>query len=157
LEVRHSLALASVAGGGGDGGPLDCEILTLALVDRFAYAAVVGVGTTREEGLRRTNLAAADVRTSPVVAEPYTNPPGYNSFSANIAMLKADGRRGGFVRDRHGNPVVQTTASIEQLTENGNCFAGTPDDGLRSGQSAKRQRRRLRAFADVWPRRFPRP
>jgi hypothetical protein len=26
--------------------------------DRFAYAGVVGVGTTREEGLRRANLAA---------------------------------------------------------------------------------------------------
>ena len=34
----------------------------------------------------------------------------------------------GFVRDRHGNPVEQTTASIEQLVESGTCFAGTPDD-----------------------------
>ena len=55
--------------------------------DRFAYAAVVGVGATREEGLRRANLAADYVRTSPVVAEPFTNPPGYNSLSANVAML----------------------------------------------------------------------
>ena len=96
--------------------------------DRFAYAAVVGVGATREEGLRRANLAADYVRTSPVVAEPFTNPPGYNSLSANVAMLKAGGKRGGFVRDRHGNPVEQTTASIEQLIESGTCFAGTPDD-----------------------------
>jgi alkanesulfonate monooxygenase SsuD/methylene tetrahydromethanopterin reductase-like flavin-dependent oxidoreductase (luciferase family) len=43
-------------------------------------------------------------------------------------MLKAGGKRGGFVRDRHGNPVEQTTASIEQLIESGTCFAGTPDD-----------------------------
>ena len=43
-------------------------------------------------------------------------------------MLKAGGRRSGFVRDRHGNPVEQTTASIEQLIESGTCFAGTPDD-----------------------------
>ena len=96
--------------------------------DRFAYAAVVGVGTTREEGRRRANLAADYVRTSPVVAEPFTNPPGYNSLAANIAMLKAGGRRGGFVRDRHGNPVDQTTATIDQLIESGTCFAGTPDD-----------------------------
>jgi len=96
--------------------------------DRFAYAAVVGVGSTREEGLRRANLAADYVRTSPVVAEPFTNPPGYNSLSANIATLKAGNKRGGFVRDRHGNPVEQTTASIEQLIESGTCFAGTPDD-----------------------------
>jgi alkanesulfonate monooxygenase SsuD/methylene tetrahydromethanopterin reductase-like flavin-dependent oxidoreductase (luciferase family) len=43
--------------------------------DRFAYAAVVGVGASREEGLRRANLAADYVRTSPVVAEAFTNPP----------------------------------------------------------------------------------
>ena len=96
--------------------------------DRFAYAAVVGVGATREEGRRRANLAADYVRTSPVVAEPFTNPPGYNSLAANIAMLKADGRRGGFVRDRNGNPVDQTTATIDQLIESSTCFAGTPDD-----------------------------
>jgi alkanesulfonate monooxygenase SsuD/methylene tetrahydromethanopterin reductase-like flavin-dependent oxidoreductase (luciferase family) len=86
------------------------------------------VGATREDGLRRTNLAAEYVRTSPVVAEAFTNPPGYNSVSANIAMLKAGGKRGGFVRDRYGNPVEQTTASIEQLIKSGTCFAGSPDD-----------------------------
>jgi hypothetical protein len=43
-------------------------------------------------------------------------------------MLKAGGKRSGFVRDRHGNPVEQTTASIEQLIESGTRFAGTPDD-----------------------------
>jgi hypothetical protein len=36
------------------------------------------------------------------VAEPFANPPGYNSLFANVAMLKAGGKRGGFVRDRHG-------------------------------------------------------
>ncbi len=83
--------------------------------DRFAYAGVVGVGTTREEGLRRANLAADYVRTSVVVAEAFTNPPGYNSLAANIAMLKSGGKRSGFVRDRNGNPVDQRTATIEQL------------------------------------------
>jgi hypothetical protein len=34
----------------------------------------------------RANLAADYVRTSPVVAEAFTNPPGYNSLSANEAM-----------------------------------------------------------------------
>jgi alkanesulfonate monooxygenase SsuD/methylene tetrahydromethanopterin reductase-like flavin-dependent oxidoreductase (luciferase family) len=97
--------------------------------DRFAYAGVVGVGKTREEGLRRANLAADYVRTAPIVAEQFTNPPGYNSLAANVAMLKAGpGKRGGFVRDRHGNPVDQTKASIAQLIESGTCFAGTPDD-----------------------------
>jgi non-haem dioxygenase in morphine synthesis N-terminal len=76
---------------------------------------VVGVGTTREEGLRRANLAADYVRTSVVVAEPFTNPPGYNSLATNVAALKSGGKRAGFVRDRHGNPVDQRTATIERL------------------------------------------
>jgi hypothetical protein len=63
-----------------------------------------------------------------VVAEPFTNPPGYNSLVANIAALKSGSKRGGFVRDRNGNPVDQRTATIEQLIESGTCFAGTPDD-----------------------------
>jgi hypothetical protein len=46
--------------------------------DRMAYAAIIGVGTTREEGLRRANIIADYVRTAPVVAEAFTNPPGYN-------------------------------------------------------------------------------
>ena len=62
------------------------------------------------------------------MAEPFTNPPGYNSLAANIAMLKAGGKRGGFVSDRNGNPVEQTTASIDQLIASDTCFAGTPDD-----------------------------
>jgi alkanesulfonate monooxygenase SsuD/methylene tetrahydromethanopterin reductase-like flavin-dependent oxidoreductase (luciferase family) len=35
--------------------------------DRLAYAAVIGVGNTREEGLRRADLIAGYVRTAPVV------------------------------------------------------------------------------------------
>src|ERR1700682_3397170 len=80
--------------------------------DRFAYAAVVGVGMTREEGLRRATLAADYVGPSPIVAEPFTNPPGYNSLSANIAMLKAGGEGGGFVRDRHGTTVETDIAPL---------------------------------------------
>ena len=57
--------------------------------DRMAYAAVVGVGATREEGLRRADQIADYVRTAPVVAEPFTNPPGYNSIGANVAIMKA--------------------------------------------------------------------
>jgi hypothetical protein len=49
-------------------------------------------------------------------------------FPPTSRCSKAGGKRGGFVRDRHGNPVEQTTASIEQLIERGTCFAGTPDD-----------------------------
>lgn len=95
--------------------------------DRFAYAACIGVGKTREEGLRRADLIAGYVRTAPVVHEPFTNPPGYNSIGANVAMLKAGGK-GGFVKDRKGNSVDHRTATVEQFIETDTVFAGTPDD-----------------------------
>ncbi|MGI9409887.1 MAG: LLM class flavin-dependent oxidoreductase, partial [Hyphomicrobiaceae bacterium] len=94
--------------------------------DRFAYAACIGVGETRAEGHRRADLVADYARTAPVVAEPFTNPPGYNSIPANVAMLKAGGR--GFVLDRKGNPIDNRTATVEQFMETDTVFAGTPDD-----------------------------
>ena len=49
-------------------------------------------------------------------------------FPPTSQCSKRAASAGGFVRDRHGNPVEQTTASIELLIESGTCFAGTPDD-----------------------------
>jgi alkanesulfonate monooxygenase SsuD/methylene tetrahydromethanopterin reductase-like flavin-dependent oxidoreductase (luciferase family) len=94
--------------------------------DRLAYAACIGVGKTRAEGLRRAHEIADYVRTSPVVAEPFTNPPGYNSINANIGMIRSGYR--GFVRDRAGNPVDYRNATVEQFMESDTVFAGTPDD-----------------------------
>jgi alkanesulfonate monooxygenase SsuD/methylene tetrahydromethanopterin reductase-like flavin-dependent oxidoreductase (luciferase family) len=96
--------------------------------DRFAYAACVGVGATRQEGLRRAHLIADYVRTAPVVYEPFTNPPGYNSVNANVAMLKAGPAGRSFVKDRKGNAVDHRTASVEQFMDTDTVFAGTPDD-----------------------------
>lgn len=96
--------------------------------DRFAYAAIVGVGTTRAEGLRRANIIADYVRTAPVVAEPFTNPPGYNSIGANVAILRGGARANRFVTDRHGNPINHRTATVEQFMDTETVFAGTPDD-----------------------------
>ncbi len=96
--------------------------------DRLAFAACVGVGATREDGLRRAHLIADYVRTSPVVAEPFTNPPGYNSIGANVAMLKAGPRAHRLVTDRQGNPIDHRTASVQQFMETDTVFAGTPDD-----------------------------
>jgi len=96
--------------------------------DRLAFAACIGVGATREEGLRRAHLIADYVRTSPVVAEPFTNPPGYNSIGANVAMLKAGPRAHRLVTDRQGNPIDHRTATVQQFMETDTVFAGTPDD-----------------------------
>ena len=96
--------------------------------DRFAYAAVVGVGHTRAEGLRRADQIADYVRTAPVVAEPFTNPPGYNSVAANVAMLRAGPRAHRIVKDRQGNTIDHRSASVQQFMDTDTVFAGTPDD-----------------------------
>lgn len=94
--------------------------------DRFAFAACIGVGETRAEGIRRADQVADYVRTAGVVAEPYTNPPGYNSMMANVAMLK--GATNSLVKDQQGNPVDARTATVEQFIASDTVFAGTPDD-----------------------------
>ncbi len=94
--------------------------------DRLAYAAIIGVGHTRDEGRRRADLVADYVRTSPVVAEPFTNPPGYNSVSANVALLKAGPGKNRFVGDDAGND--RTRATLDDFMASDTVFAGTPDD-----------------------------
>jgi alkanesulfonate monooxygenase SsuD/methylene tetrahydromethanopterin reductase-like flavin-dependent oxidoreductase (luciferase family) len=95
--------------------------------DRLAYAAVIGVGHTRDEGLRRADLIAGYVRTSPIVAEPFINP-GYNSLAANVAAMRAGKRPKSIIADRHGRPINAMEASVHDLMANDTVFAGTPDD-----------------------------
>ena len=102
------------------------ELGWTATPDRFAFAAVIGVGNTRAEGYRRADQIADYVRTNSIVAEPFTNPPGYNSIGANVAMLKNPAGRK--LTDRQGNAIDPKTATVEQLMETDTVFAGTPDD-----------------------------
>jgi hypothetical protein len=94
----------------------------------MAFAAVVGVGATREEGLRRADQIADYVRTAPVVAEQFTNPPGYNSIAANVAIMKAGPRAHRIVKDRDGNTIDHRRATVQQFMDTDTVFAGTPDD-----------------------------
>lgn len=96
--------------------------------DRMAYAACIGVGHTRDEGLRRADQIVDYVRTAPVVAEPFTNPPGYNSVTANVAMMKMGPRANRIVRDRKGELIDHRKATVEQFMDTDTVFAGTPDD-----------------------------
>lgn len=63
-----------------------------------------------------------------MVAEPFTNPPGYNSIGANVAILKAGHRANRIVTDRNGEPINHRTASVQQFMDTETVFAGTPDD-----------------------------
>jgi alkanesulfonate monooxygenase SsuD/methylene tetrahydromethanopterin reductase-like flavin-dependent oxidoreductase (luciferase family) len=96
--------------------------------DRFAYAAIIGVGHSTDEGLRRADIIADYVRTAPVVAEPFTNPPGYNSIAANTVILKGGARANRFVTDRNGEPINHRTASVQQFMDTETVFAGNPDE-----------------------------
>ncbi len=102
------------------------ELGWTATPDRFAFAAVIGVGATREEGYRRADQIAEYVRTNMIVADPFTNPPGYASVGANVAMLKNPA--GKKLVDRQGNEIDQKTATVQQLMDTDTVFAGTPDD-----------------------------
>ena len=96
--------------------------------DRFAIAACIGLGSTRQEGMRRAHLVADYVRTSPVVAEPFTNPPGYNSVGANVAALKRGPGKNLFFIGPDGKPFDTADATVEQFMASDTVFAGTPDD-----------------------------
>ena len=109
--------------------------------DRMAYAAVVGVGHTREEGLRRADQIADYVRTAPVVAEQFTNPPGYNSV-------------GGECRDHEGGPARaphrQGSAGQHDRSPQGD---GAAVHGHRHGlrrHAGRRRSRRSRSSTRAW-------
>ena len=99
--------------------------------DRFGYLALVGVGDTQAEGETFVKKVKGYLETTGIVAEPFTNPPGYASVGANAAALKR-GHTGGVgahfqVTMRNGRQINQATASVAELVDAGVCFAGTPD------------------------------
>jgi alkanesulfonate monooxygenase SsuD/methylene tetrahydromethanopterin reductase-like flavin-dependent oxidoreductase (luciferase family) len=62
------------------------------------------------------------------VAEPFTNPPGYNSIGANVAIMQAGPRGHRIVKDRQGNSIDHRKATVQQFMDTDTVFAGTPDD-----------------------------
>jgi len=97
-------------------------------LDRFAYCAVVGVGETEEEGLRRADQIADYIRTSPIVAREFASPPGYKKIPAEIASIRAGpGITNRPLKTPDGNLVDQKTASVEEFIKACSVFAGTPD------------------------------
>ncbi len=70
---------------------------------------------------------AGYVRTSPVVYEPFVNPPGYNTIGANVFAMKHPDKLA-FVRTRDGAPVNHLTATVDDFMAADTIFAGTPDE-----------------------------
>jgi alkanesulfonate monooxygenase SsuD/methylene tetrahydromethanopterin reductase-like flavin-dependent oxidoreductase (luciferase family) len=102
-----------------------------AVRDRLAYMGLVAVGRTEEEGLHRAELISQYIKTSPIVAPQFTNPPGYATVPDNVKVLKAakSGLVGNFgqVLTKDGTRVAPAKASTQQLIDAGAVFAGTPD------------------------------
>jgi alkanesulfonate monooxygenase SsuD/methylene tetrahydromethanopterin reductase-like flavin-dependent oxidoreductase (luciferase family) len=100
-------------------------------LDKLAYMALIGVGRSRDEGWRRADQILGYSRTSGIVAQQFSNPPGYQSAAANAAMLKAGGAgpaRATRVQTRDGRPINARTMTVEEAIDAGLVFAGTPDD-----------------------------
>ena len=100
--------------------------------DRFGYLALVGVGDTQAEGEMFLKKVKGYLETTGIVAEAFTNPPGYASIGANVAALKQGQTKGGVgahfqVTTRDGRQISQATASVADLIDAGVCFAGTAD------------------------------
>lgn len=102
--------------------------------DKLAYMALIGVGDTREEGLRRADQILGYSRTSGIVSPQFMNPAGYVSAEISAQMLKAGGAAGARatrVQTKDGRPLNPRTMSVEDAIDAGLVFAGTPDDVFR--------------------------
>jgi alkanesulfonate monooxygenase SsuD/methylene tetrahydromethanopterin reductase-like flavin-dependent oxidoreductase (luciferase family) len=100
-------------------------------VDRFAYLALIGVGNTEAEGVKRLRQIKEYLETTQIVGEPFSNPPGFVSPEMNAEGLKRGLKKAlganFYVVTRDGRRLDQATCSIEDLISAGTCFAGTPD------------------------------
>jgi len=131
-ERGHTVA--ALLTGGIAGGLFDAyrkraaELGWVAPLDRMAYCALVGVGQTEEEGRRRADQVAGYVRTSPIVAEPFRNPPGYATIPANVGAMKQGPTKWvAKVETADGRPIDPTVASVQDFIDARTVFAGTPD------------------------------
>jgi alkanesulfonate monooxygenase SsuD/methylene tetrahydromethanopterin reductase-like flavin-dependent oxidoreductase (luciferase family) len=96
--------------------------------NRFAYCVLVGVGENEAEGRARADQVAGYVRTSPIVAEPFRNPPGYAPVAANVAAMRAGPSQFvARVQTVDGRTIDPTKASVQEFMDSRTVFAGTPD------------------------------
>ncbi len=93
--------------------------------DRFAYLGLVGVAHDGAEARRRGDLIAGYVRTSPIVALPFRNPPGYLPPEDNARLLRGETPPRTFTKQ--GRVINMQTASVDELIDAGVLFCGTPD------------------------------
>jgi len=107
--------------------------------EKFGYLALVGVGETEEEGLRRLDQVVGYIRSTSIVGEAFMNPPGYMDVYGNMQWLQKNQTRG---RAGHHFPVqkrdgtvlqigsgrgMQSGVTMKDLVDAFVGFAGTPE------------------------------
>jgi alkanesulfonate monooxygenase SsuD/methylene tetrahydromethanopterin reductase-like flavin-dependent oxidoreductase (luciferase family) len=93
--------------------------------DRFAYLGLVAVAHDEAEARARGHHIAGYLRTSPIVALPFRNPPGYLPPEDNARLLRGETPPRTFTRN--GRVINMQTASVDELIDAGVLFCGTPD------------------------------
>lgn len=101
-----------------------------ATLDRLAYMGMCAVADTREEALARAEKVAGYVRTTAIVAEAFSYPPGYFPPEAIAHYLRTPVVTYSKynAKTSTGRTIEMTSASVEDLIEAGVMFAGTPDE-----------------------------
>jgi len=94
--------------------------------DRFAYLGLVAVALDESEARRRGDLIAGYLRTSPIVALPFRNPPGYLPAEDNARLMRGEAPPRTFTK--RGRIINMQTASVDELIDSGVLFCGTPDE-----------------------------
>jgi alkanesulfonate monooxygenase SsuD/methylene tetrahydromethanopterin reductase-like flavin-dependent oxidoreductase (luciferase family) len=98
-------------------------------VDRLAYMGMCAVADSHDEAMARAEKVAGYVRTTAIVAEAFSYPPGYFPPQAIAAALrKPVGYSKYNAKTLSGRTIEMTGASVEELIEAGVMFAGTPDE-----------------------------
>ena len=93
--------------------------------DRMAYLGLVAVADNEAEARRRGELVAGYLRTSPIVHQPYRNPPGFIAPEDAARMLRGEKAQRAYTRE--GRPIDMFNGSVQDLIDAGILFCGTPD------------------------------
>jgi hypothetical protein len=95
-------------------------------LDRFAYLALLAVGSSEAEARRRGEIVIEYLRTSAIVSSHYKVPPGYFSVNDTARMVRSPNLARP-LNTPSGKTITLNTASLDELIDAGVVFCGTPD------------------------------
>lgn len=93
---------------------------------KFGYLAMVAVGHTEDQAMARIGKVMEFLRTLGRTYKAFNNPPGFLPTSAGVSAMRGTGGPFAFA-SRTGETIPAAGATLEQLSDAGMVFAGTPD------------------------------